>query len=440
VAEEPQYDTAAEEAVISAMLRSREAIWDAVEVLNDPADFWNPKHELIARALVALANRNEPTDVISAVAELERTGDLLKAGGAAYLHSLTSVLTPTSTAGYHAQIIRERAVRRRLYEAGVRITQMGKSTESDAMTLVESAQSELESVAKNVRVDAHPVGRTLDAVIDGLEQKPEYLPTGFDSIDRIIGGLAAGNLIIIGARPGEGKSIVGLQMAARLAREGMVVYCSLEMSEEELQLRLISQFGEVHMKSLRNHALNDEQRRRVGFAKHLMKDAPIFVDDASSTLTGIRSFIRSVSRKGNLTGVVIDYLQLMEGARPNQSRQEFVGDMSRQLKKLAKTLQVPVIAMSQLNRGVEGRTSRGSSRTPMLQDLRESGSIEQDADVVLLLDHDRKKPQYLNIAVAKNRHGELGTVQLIWQGQFARLKDQEWSPFGQTTLDGTEVA
>lgn len=430
-----QYDQVAEQTVVGAMLLDREAIWTALDVLT-PADFYQPKHELIARAAAALAERDEPSDTLAVVNELEKTGQISRAGGDAYLFQLTSLVATTANVGYHADIVRQKAIRRRLQEAGIRINRMGSSTEGDPLKLVDEAQQELEQVAKNTRVDVHPVGDTLAATIDRLDEKPEFVSTGFESLDKVIGGLAGGNLIVLGARPGEGKTIFGMNLATMLARRGMVVYVSLEMSEDELQLRLISQFGEVHMKSLRNHTLNEEQWKRVAIARQKMQGAPIFIDDRSTTLAEMRAYIRSVSRRGELAGVVVDYLQLIEGAAQQQSRQEFVSELSRSLKKLAKQLGVPVIALSQLNRLVEGR----KSRVPILSDLRESGSIEQDADVVLLLSYDRTKPDDLTVAVAKNRHGENGEVSLIWQGQYARLKDRTWSPYGAVALDGTEAA
>lgn len=430
-----QYDLVAEQTVVGAMLLDRDAIWTALDTLT-PTDFYDPKHELIARAAATLAERDEPSDTLAVIRELEQTGQMTRAGGDAYLFQLTSMVATTANVGHHADIVREKAIRRRLQGAGMRITAMGTAVEGDPLKLVDAAQQELETVARKTRVEVHAVGATIGATIDRLEEKPEFVSTGFESLDKVIGGLAGGNLIVLGARPGEGKTIFGMNLATMLARRGMVVYVSLEMSEDELQLRLLAQFGEIHMKSLRNHALNEEQWKRVAIARQKMQGAPIFIDDQSTTLAEMRAYIRSVSRRGELAGVVVDYLQLMEGSDPKQSRQEFVGSMSRQLKLMAKQLGVPVIALSQLNRLVEGR----KSRVPILSDLRESGSIEQDADVVLLLSYDRAKKDDLTVAVAKNRHGENGEVSLIWQGQYARLRDRQWSPYGAVALDGTEAA
>lgn len=424
-------DQLAEQSVVSGILvGGAEALWEVLDILA-PGDFYWPKHEVIVRAASDLANRNEPVDAIALSDELERSGMASKAGGTPYLFELLSVIPTAVNVGYYAQIVQTRAIRRRLVSAGIRITSMGNSTEGDVYDLVDLARADVDKVADTAKVDVHPVGDTIDALIDSLNRKPEYVPTPWPALDELVGGFSPGGLYIVGARPGEGKTIVGLQSAASLAHRGVVAFCSLEMSEADLQMRLLAQYGEIHMQSLRNHTLNAEQMKRLIVAKQRFVEAPIFIDDHGTTMTQIRSFVRSVARRGTLSAVVVDYLQLIEGGgSATQSRQEAVAEMSRQLKKMARSLNVPVIALSQLNRGNEARTDR----TPQLKDLRESGAIEQDADVVLLLNYDKKKPAELNVVVAKNRHGEIGSLKLEWQGQFARLRDKSWSPFGSTTL------
>jgi replicative DNA helicase len=425
-------DQLAEQSVVSGILvGGADALWEVLDVLG-PGDFYWPKHEFIVRAALGLANRNEPVDAITLADELERLGDASKAGGTPYLFELLSVIPTAANVGYYAQIVQTRAVRRRLKRAGIQVTQMGDAMEGDVFDLVDQARAAVDSVADTAKVDVHPVGDTIDALIDSLNRKPEYVPSPWPALDELIGGFSPGALYVVGARPGEGKTIVGLQSAASLAHRGVVAFCSLEMSEADLQMRLLAQYGEIHMQSLRNHALNQEQMKRLIVAKQRFVEAPIFIDDHSTTMTQIRSFVRSVSRRGKLAAVVVDYLQLIEGGgSAQQNRQEAVADMSRQLKKMARFLNVPVIALSQLNRGNEARTDR----TPQLKDLRESGAIEQDADVVLLLNYDKRKKDELQVVVAKNRHGEIGSLKLQWQGQFARLQDRSWSPFGTTTLD-----
>jgi replicative DNA helicase len=425
----PQHDLAAEQYVVGSMMLAAAAVWEVLDGLV-PSDFYDWRHELIVAAAARLAHDNKPVDPITLSDELGRTGELNKLEPT-YLFQLQSVPTSAINVGFYVDIVKDRALRRRLQIAGMRVAQMGQATEGDAFELADNARAEIDKVAAGARVDVHAVGSTIDALIDRLDEKPEYVPTPWPSLDKLIGGLAAGNLIIVGARPGEGKTIVGLQCATRLAHEGLVAFISLEMGEDELQIRLIAQYGEVHMKNLRNRNLNKEQWGRVAVARQRFQEAPIFIGDDISTLTQIRSFVRSVARKGKLAGVVIDYLQLIEGGG-KENRQQDVAEFSRGLKKMAKQLQVPVIALSQLSRPPQGRTSR----TPLLTDLRESGAIEQDADVVLLLSYDRaKKPGDLEVVVAKNRHGEMGTVVLDWQGQYARLRDKSFDPFGSTQLD-----
>lgn len=421
---EQQFDLDAERQAVGSMLLSASAVWEVIDVLQ-PADFYQPKHELIVRAAAALAMRSEPTDVIAVGDELERTGNLQRAGGPAYLHELTGAVLTAANAGYYAEIVKHKAIRRRLVAAGTRIVQMGQDPVGDTAQLVDLAQSELELVGQAARVEVRPVGDTLDALIDSLGVDPVYLPTPYAALDDLIGGFEPGGLYIVGARPGSGKTIMGLQCAARLAREGVVAFVSLEMPESQLQMRLLAQYGDVNMRALRTHDLTDEDWANIGAARKKFQAAPIFVDDHSNTLEQIRSYVRSVARKGRLTGVVIDYLQLMEGTGgKDTNRQEQVAQFSRALKKMAKSLNVPVIALSQLSRAPEQR----AKRDPILSDLRESGAIEQDADVVMLLNYDPDTNEFW-VHIAKNRHGQQGKFRLIWEGQYARLKNYEWSPW-----------
>jgi replicative DNA helicase len=421
---EEQFDLDAERQTVGSMLLSASAVWDVIDVLQ-PADFYQPKHELIVRAAAALAMRSEPTDVIAVGDELERTGNLQRAGGPAYLHELTGSVLTAANAGYYAEIVKHKAIRRRLVAAGTRIVQMGQDPVGDTAQLVDLAQSELELVGQAARVEVRPVGDTLDALIDSLGVDPTYLPTPYTALDDLIGGFEPGGLYIVGARPGSGKTIVGLQAAARLAREGVVAFVSLEMGEAQLQMRLLAQYGDVNMRALRSHKLSDEDWANIAIARKRFQEAPIFIDDHSNTLEQIRSYVRSVARKGTLTGVVIDYLQLIEGSGGRDStRQEQVAAVSRALKKLAKSLNVPVIALSQLTRDPEKR----ATRTPVLSDLRESGAIEQDADVVMMLDYTADTNEFW-VHVVKNRHGQQGKFRLIWEGHYARLKNYEWSPW-----------
>jgi replicative DNA helicase len=422
--DEPRWSLIAEQSVLGGLMLPGAPVEDVLDAVA-PADFYEPKHEHIALAIGALIRRGSPVDPITVTEELRRHEVLEKAGGAAYLHELTSVVPTAANAGYYAQAVRETAELRRLVVAGTRITQMGHATEGTVEQFLDRAWIELQQVSTGGQARVHKIGDTFLELVDSLEEKPIYFSSPWESLDKLIGGFAPGALYVVAARPGSGKSIVALQAAAHLAHEGVVAFSSLEMTEAELQKRLIAQYGPVHMTSLRNHTLNSLERQLVGEAVSKVRNAPIFVDERPGlSVSQIRAHARAVSRSGKLVAVVVDYLQLVHGE--GQSRQEAVAQVSRDLKQLAKDLNVPVIAAAQLRRSSE----RGHGRKlPGLDDLRESGAIEQDADVVILLDRDKEKnPNDLTVIVAKNRHGEMGKFTLAWQAQFARVRDKSWSP------------
>lgn len=417
------WDRMAEQSVVGSMMIDRTVIDDVTDELR-PTDFYLPAHEVIARAIHTLYTKGAPTDPVSVGDELTRTGKMREANGAAYLHELTEIPTTAANAGYMAGIVAKHSAMRRLVAAGIRIQKAGQASEGDVEDLLEKARVELDSVSTGHRRVVRPVGDTLDDVIASLREKPTYFPTPWEGLTKKIGGFAPGQLTIVAARPGTGKTIAVLQIAATLAHEGMVAFSSLEMSEPELQKRLLSSYGSVHQTAIRSHSLTSEDEKRLIEARIALRDAPIFIDaTAGVTLGEIRAHARAVARRGQLRGVVVDYLQLVEGE--GQSRNEVVGSISRGLKQLAKDLQVPVIAAAQLRRaGI-----RKGSDLPTLEELRESGSIEQDADIVLLLHRDKiKTPHNLTVVVAKNRHGEDGQFTLHWAAAFARLENKKWSP------------
>lgn len=423
----------AEQSVLGGMMLSRAVIDDVMDVMK-PGDFYLPKHAEIARAIVTLWGRNEPTDSIAVTEELRRTERLRHAGGLTYVHELVEIVPTAANAGYYAESVRDLAKKRRLLQAGQRIVAMGRASEGDPDELIERARTELDGVGSTTKAGIRKIGDTFLQLVDDLSTKPTYFESPWTALDKLIGGLAPGALYVVAARPGSGKSIVALQVAAKLAHRGMVAFSSLEMTELELQKRLLAQYGPVHMTQLRNHSLNEQDWRRVAEAKARVEGAPIFVDDtAGVTMTQIRAHAKAVARRGGLAGVVVDYLQLVRGE--GESRQEVVANVSRQLKQLAKDLNVPVIAAAQLRRAGE---RRGARSLPGLDDLRESGAIEQDADCVILLDRDKEKtPSWLTMIVAKNRHGEAGKFRLVWEAHFARVMDKQWSPTA--LLEETEV-
>jgi len=399
-----------------------------------PSDFWSPKHALIAKTIVSLHARRLPTDVIAVSDELTRSGEIRNAGGAVYLHQLTALVRTASNAGYYAHIVHEKAVKRRMTAAGQRIVAMGQASEGDVDELLERARQELDAVPSGRRVQLRPIGDLLPDIIDSLGEKPTYMPSPWEALDRLIGGFTRGHFVIVGGRPSDGKSVVLVQIATRLAHQGLVAFSSLEMSEQEIGLRLIAQYGPVHQKHLRDRTLHVDDLKRIGEAKKAIQGAPLYIDaTAAVTVAEIRAHARAVARGGDLVCIAVDYLQLIgTDAAQGRSRQQELGAVSRALKQLAKDLNVVVIAAAQLKRGGKRRGD-----LPTMEDLRESGDMENDADQIILLHRDReKKPHDLVMIVAKNRHGETGRFTLDFQGQFARA-NYRWSPTA--LIDESEV-
>jgi replicative DNA helicase len=396
----------------------------------EPGDFYEPKHEAVYEAIGSLVRRSVAVDAISVADELGRMGELQRMGGAAWVHELAGVPTSPAAAVHHAEIVKGLAVRRRMVEVGQRIAGMGFSSEGDVHELVELARADVDRVAGGQQVEVKPIGASMDDVLEQLEQKPTLIPTPWSELNEVLVGLQPGRFYVVAARPGEGKSMVGLQLAVELCRRGPVAFSSLEMSREEILLRLLSSRAGVHMGSIERSSLSEEEWRQVAVARPEITALPLHVDDRGDvTITQIRAHARSVSRRGRLSGVVVDYLQLVSGIK-GAERYAVVSDITRQLKIMAKDLQVPVIALSQLNRGPEG--PNGKRRAPALSDLRESGTIEQDADVVILLqrelENDDKPGDRIRMHVAKNRHGKTGYRTLRWNGAHARV--DSWNRYG----------
>jgi replicative DNA helicase len=426
-------DELAEQSTVGAMLRDPRVIDDVTQVL-DPSDFWNPKHEVIALSIVGLHSRGEPTDVVAVTDDLLRRGELTRAGGGAYLHQLMDVVPTAANAGYYAQIVHEKAGRRRLAAAGRRQTAMGESSEGTLDELIERARQELDAVPTGRRMRPRAIGESLGEIIDELGEKSTFMRTPWNGLDKAIGGFARGQLVIVAGRPGGGKSIALLQIATRLAHEGVVSFSSLEMSEAELGKRLLAQHGPIHMESIRDHRFTETDYNSLRIAREQIQGAPLFFDETpDATLGQIRTHARQVARGGNLVCIVVDYLQLVKAEGVN--REQAVASVAHGLKGLAKELGVIVVAGAQLKRA----GLRRPADLPTLDDLRESGAIENEADIVILLHRDLPKhPRNLVMVVAKHRNGKTGHFTLDWQAEYARLQDKPWSPSG--LIDDAEMA
>ncbi|WP_374227960.1 replicative DNA helicase [Nocardioides sp. TRM66260-LWL] len=378
---------AAEQSVLGAMMISKDAIAEAVEVLRGP-DYYRPAHEAIHDAIVELYGRGEPVDMITVAAELQRRGELQRIGGAPYLHTLSANVPIAANAGYYAEIVREKAVLRRLVDAGTRIVQMGYAGEGEVDDIVDSAQAEVFKLAdKRSTEDYVPLSAIMDSVLDEIEaignrEAGLYgVPTGFNDLDDLTNGLHSGQMIIVAARPAMGKSTLALDFcrAASIANNLTSAFFSLEMTRSEITMRLLSAEAKVPLNHIRNGQMSDDDWNKVARKMAEVSGSPMFIDDSPNmTMMEIRAKARRLKQKHDLKLMVIDYLQLMSSGKKVESRQLEVSEFSRQIKLLAKELEIPIIALSQLNRGPE---QRGDKR-PMMSDLRESGCLTADTRLV----------------------------------------------------------
>lgn len=431
----PPQDIAAEQSVLGGMLLSKDAIADVAETIRG-TDFYRPAHEMIFEAIVDLYARGEPADAVTVAAELTKRGDLGRIGGAPYLHTLISSVPTAANAGYYARIVRERSVLRRLVDAGTRIAQLGYATDGgDVDELVNTAQAEVYAVTeRRASEDYIPLRDVINATMDEIDAASNRgdgmigVPTGFADLDRLTNGLHPGQMIILAARPAIGKSTLGLDVcrAASIKNQLASVIFSLEMSRTEITMRLLSAESGVPLQNMRKGTMKDEDWTRLAATMGKVSEAPLFIDDSPNmSLMEIRAKCRRLKQRHDLRLVVVDYLQLMSSGKRVESRQQEVSEFSRALKLLAKELEVPVIAISQLNRGPEQRTDK----RPQMSDLRESGSLEQDADVVILLHredfYERESPRAgeADLIVAKHRNGPTDTVTVAFQGHRARFVD-----------------
>ena len=428
----PPQDLVAEQSVLGGMLLSKDAIADVIEIIKD-RDFYRPAHELIYDAILDLYGRGDPADPVTVAAELTKRGDIARAGGAPYLHTLISSVPTAANAVYYAKIVRDRAILRRLVEAGTKIVQLGYSEEGDVDDAVNTAQAEVYQVTESrMSEDYIQLSELLPAALDEIEAissgvAQEGVMTGFKDLDSLTNGLHPGNMIVLAARPAVGKSTLGLDIArhAAIHNQDCSVIFSLEMSRSEITMRMLSAEARVGLNNIRSGSLSDDEWGRLAKRMGEISQAPLFIDDSPNlSLMEIRAKARRLKQRHNLKLIVIDYLQLMTSGKKVESRQQEVSEFSRNLKLLAKEIGVPIIAISQLNRSPEQR----ADKKPMLSDLRESGSIEQDADVVILLHRDdmydnQNRSGEADLIVAKHRNGQTRTITVAAQLHFARFAD-----------------
>jgi replicative DNA helicase len=363
----PPQDVEAEQSVLGAMMMSKDAIADVVETLRG-ADFYRPAHEQIYNAITDLYGRGQPVDPLMVSDSLGKRGELLKIGGADYLHTLIASVTVAANAGYYAAIVREKAVLRRLVDASIRIGQMSYAAEGDVDEIVDRAQAEVYSVTGGkASEDYKPLSELMQPTLDEMEAissrsgKLAGVPTGFADLDDLTNGLHPGQMVIVAARPGVGKSTLALDVARSASiKHGLTsVIFSLEMSQIEITMRLLSAEASIPLSHIRGGRMRDDDWARVAAKMGQVSEAPMFIDDSPNlTMMEIRAKARRLKQRHDLKLIVIDYIQLMTSGKKVESRQLEVSEFSRQLKLLAKELDVPVVALSQLNRGPEQRNDK----------------------------------------------------------------------------------
>jgi replicative DNA helicase len=431
----PPQNLEAEESVLGAMMISPGAIGAVSEVL-DASDFYRESHAKIYRAALALYAKGDPVDAITLVDELEERSDLEDVGGKARIHELAALVPASANAGHYARIVREMATLRGLIRAGGEISRLGWERPGEAVELVDKAEQVVFDLSQaRVSSEFSHIDELLKEGFERITALYEAgaditgVPSGFRDLDRLTSGFQPENLLIAAARPSMGKSALGLCMAANLAvrHETPVAIFTLEMSKSEVTQRLMCSEAKVESNRLRSGKLGPDDWPRLTAACDKLAKAPIYVDDTGSiTMMEIRSKARRLkTREQNLGLIVIDYLQLMTSGATAENRVQEVSQISRNLKVLARDLDVPILAMSQLSRAVEQR----HDKRPILSDLRESGSIEQDADLVMFIyrdeyyNEDSDQQGLAEVILAKHRNGPTDAVKLSFLKRYAKFAD-----------------
>ncbi|BCJ87521.1 replicative DNA helicase [Effusibacillus dendaii] len=432
----PPQNTEAEQAVLGAVLLQPDVLTTVTELLK-PEDFYRASHQKIFAGMVEVAERGEPVDIVTLTAHLQNLAQIEEVGGVSYLATLANVVPTASNADYYANIVKEKAVLRRLIRTATQIATSGYEGTDDVVALIDDAERRIMDLS-NERV-----GRGFTPIKDVLLstfERIEFLfankggvtgvPTGYPDLDRMTSGFQRSDLIIVAARPSVGKTAFSLNIAQNVAaRAGVpVAIFSLEMSKEQLVQRILCAEAMLDAGKLRTGFMEDDDWPKLTMAVSTLAEAPIFIDDSPGvTVSDIRSKCRRLKQEHGLGMILIDYLQLIQGRGRSDNRQQEISEISRTLKMIARELDVPVVALSQLSRSVEQR----QDKRPMLSDLRESGSIEQDADIVAFLYRDdyynpeSEKKNIIEIIIAKQRNGPTGKVELVFLKNFNKFVSLE---------------
>ena len=433
----PPHSLEAEQSVLGGLMLDAEA-WDKIADAISEEDFYRRDHRLIFRSISELMDLGQPCDAVTISEFLDRQGTLEEAGGLAYLGRLAQDTPSASNVRAYAVIVRERAVLRELISAGGDIADSAFRPDGRSVPdLLDQAEQRVFQIAeRGARRGAGFVAlkKILPATVDRLDLLSNSdgdisgLSTGFTELDRMTTGLQKGDLVIVAGRPSMGKTSLAMNMAenAAIGSNTAVAIFSMEMPSEQLAFRMIASVGRVNQSHLRTGNFSDEDWSRINSAVTIMSQAPIFIDDTPAlTPSEVRARARRLKREHNLGLIVVDYLQLMQGSGAKENRTTEISEISRSLKALAKELEVPVIALSQLNRGVEQRTDK----RPVMSDLRESGAIEQDADIIMFIyreevyDKETHRKGIADIIIAKQRNGPIGEVSLTFLGEYTKFEN-----------------
>ncbi len=429
-----------EMAVLGAMLIEKGAIAKAIEILDD-SSFYKPAHQRVFAAMIALFERSEPVDLITLIEELRRRGELEKVGGEYYLTELTTRVTTAANMEYHAHIVLEKALMRQLISASSEIASRAYHETEDALDLLDEAEQKVFQISEqrmkksfvSMNTALHSTMEMLES-IHGKHSGVTGVPSAFTELDNITGGFQKSDLIVVAGRPSQGKTALVLSIArnASILHDIPIGFFSLEMSSQQLVLRLICAEARVDAHSVRTGRLPEDEWRKLSTSIGKLYKAKILIDDTPAlSALEIRAKARRLKVEHNVGMIIVDYLQLMQGPKNAQSREQEISSISRSLKALAKELNIPVVALSQLNRALE---LRGDKR-PVLADLRESGAIEQDADVVIFvhrpemfgidIDPETKEPTegMAELIIGKQRNGPTGAVRLAFIKQYARFEN-----------------
>lgn len=441
----PPQNIEAEQSVLGSLLIDKETIIRVGDIIT-PDDFYKESHKIIYETMVELFERHEPIDLLTLTARLEDKKELEKIGGRSYLASLTNIVPTAANVVHYAHVVQKKATLHRLIRAATEIVEMGYDEQRDIEDLLDEAESKLFGVSQNfLRADFSSINSLLTEAFDRIDElhrqkgKMRGIPTGFRELDNILAGFQKSNLVIIAARPSVGKTSLALDIVRQMALKARapIGLFSLEMSKEELVDRILCAEAKVGLWEMRTGRLSDQPDysgesdfSRIGHAMGSLAEAPIYIDDSGFiNVMQIRTKARKLMSEHGLSAIFIDYLQLMESHATFESRVQEVSKMTRQLKGLARELNIPVVALSQLSRQVEQR----SPAIPKLADLRESGSIEQDADVVMFIYRKSVDRTIHNVAeneqnlaeihIAKHRNGPTGVVNLFWNAKCASFEN-----------------